>query len=99
MNAFSCCRNCLFDMCVEPNNNEMLCRDVEQYVLVCQERGIAVQNWRERTSCGEHEGALSFQTHKSGFAARRAKDPHPVLPSGPALCSLFIVAHYSLSNS
>ncbi|XP_054838618.1 IgGFc-binding protein-like [Eublepharis macularius] len=42
---------CLYDMCMEADRAAALCRNLEQYMLACQEEGIAVGNWRENTSC------------------------------------------------
>ncbi|TFK00932.1 Zonadhesin [Platysternon megacephalum] len=42
---------CAFDLCVEAENNTVLCRHLEQYALACQENGIALENWRAQTPC------------------------------------------------
>ncbi|EMP27107.1 Zonadhesin [Chelonia mydas] len=42
---------CAFDLCVEAENNAVLCRHLEQYALVCQENGITLENWRAQTPC------------------------------------------------
>ncbi|KAG6931905.1 zonadhesin, partial [Chelydra serpentina] len=42
---------CVFDLCVEAENNAVLCRHLEQYVLTCQENGITLENWRAQTPC------------------------------------------------
>ncbi|XP_043348537.1 zonadhesin-like [Dermochelys coriacea] len=44
-------RGCVFDLCVEAENNAVLCRHLEQYALVCQENGITLENWRAQTPC------------------------------------------------
>ncbi|XP_074819307.1 zonadhesin-like [Natator depressus] len=42
---------CAFDLCVEAENNAVLCRHLEQYALVCHENGITLENWRAQTPC------------------------------------------------
>ncbi|XP_050820724.1 zonadhesin-like [Gopherus flavomarginatus] len=42
---------CVFDLCMEADNNAVLCRHLGQYALACQENGIALENWRAQTPC------------------------------------------------
>ncbi|XP_053165007.1 zonadhesin-like [Hemicordylus capensis] len=44
-------KNCLYDMCVESDRRAVRCRSLEQYALACQEKGVTLADWRERTSC------------------------------------------------
>ncbi|NWI16424.1 ZAN protein, partial [Crypturellus soui] len=43
--------SCLFDMCMEGDDNATLCRSLEQYVLACQEQGVSMEGWRQQTLC------------------------------------------------
>ncbi|GAB0193587.1 IgGFc-binding protein [Grus japonensis] len=44
--------SCLFDMCVEGDNDTTLCRSLEEYVLACQQQGVSMDGWRQQTVCG-----------------------------------------------
>ncbi|XP_010077579.1 PREDICTED: zonadhesin-like, partial [Pterocles gutturalis] len=44
--------SCLFDMCVEGDEDAILCRSLEEYVLACQEQGVPMEGWRQQTVCG-----------------------------------------------
>ncbi|NXE56296.1 ZAN protein, partial [Casuarius casuarius] len=43
--------SCLFDMCIEEDDDATLCRSLEQYVLACQEQGVNMDGWRQQTVC------------------------------------------------
>ncbi|XP_042677073.1 zonadhesin-like [Centrocercus urophasianus] len=43
--------NCVFDMCVEEDAAETLCRHLKEYVLACQEQGVNMEGWRQQTAC------------------------------------------------
>ncbi|XP_074768584.1 IgGFc-binding protein-like [Athene noctua] len=45
-------RSCLFDMCVEGDEDATLCRSLEEYVLACQQQGVSMEGWRQQTVCG-----------------------------------------------
>lgn len=47
-------RSCVFDMCVEEDAAETLCRHLKEYVLACQEQGVDMEGWRQQTACGEY---------------------------------------------
>ncbi|KAG8445086.1 hypothetical protein GDO86_010015 [Hymenochirus boettgeri] len=44
--------NCLFDTCIEFQDTSLLCSNLEQYAVACQENGTMVDGWRESVSCG-----------------------------------------------
>ncbi|KAF1668991.1 Zonadhesin, partial [Aptenodytes patagonicus] len=44
--------SCLFDMCVEGDEDATLCRSLEEYVLACQQEGVSMEGWRKQTVCG-----------------------------------------------
>ncbi|KAF1470826.1 Zonadhesin, partial [Megadyptes antipodes antipodes] len=44
--------SCLFDMCVEGDEDATLCRSLEEYVLACQQEGVNMEGWRKQTVCG-----------------------------------------------
>ncbi|NXY48780.1 ZAN protein, partial [Ceuthmochares aereus] len=44
--------SCLFDMCVEGDEDAILCRSLEEYVLACQQQGVSIEGWRQQTGCG-----------------------------------------------
>ncbi|XP_067285886.1 alpha-tectorin-like [Pseudorasbora parva] len=43
--------NCVFDVCISGNHNDVLCRSVQSYVSACQSVNAVVYPWRELTSC------------------------------------------------
>ncbi|XP_032302492.1 IgGFc-binding protein-like [Coturnix japonica] len=43
--------NCIFDMCVEEDGTDTLCRHLKEYVLACQEQGVNIEGWRQQTGC------------------------------------------------
>ncbi|KAM6127524.1 IgGFc-binding protein-like [Phoenicopterus ruber ruber] len=45
-------RSCLFDMCMEEDQDATLCRSLEEYVLACQQKGVSMEGWRQQTVCG-----------------------------------------------
>uniref|UniRef100_H2ZW79 VWFD domain-containing protein n=1 Tax=Latimeria chalumnae TaxID=7897 RepID=H2ZW79_LATCH len=42
---------CLFDVCAQFNSTELLCSNLEQYALACQEKGVALTHWRKELGC------------------------------------------------
>ncbi|XP_010287407.1 PREDICTED: zonadhesin-like, partial [Phaethon lepturus] len=44
--------SCLFDMCVEGDEDATLCRSLEEYMLACQQQGVSMEGWRQQTVCG-----------------------------------------------
>ncbi|XP_074733517.1 IgGFc-binding protein-like [Strix uralensis] len=44
--------SCLFDMCVEGDEDATLCHSLEEYVLACQQQGVSMEGWRQQTVCG-----------------------------------------------
>lgn len=45
--------NCVFDVCISGNHNDVLCRSVQSYVSACQSVNAMVYPWREPASCGK----------------------------------------------
>ncbi|XP_030071544.1 IgGFc-binding protein [Microcaecilia unicolor] len=45
--------NCIFDLCTDIENTVMLCSNLGQYALDCQEAGITIGDWRENSRCGK----------------------------------------------
>lgn len=45
--------NCVFDVCISGNHNDVLCRSVQSYVSACQSVNAMVYPWRELASCGK----------------------------------------------
>nr|XP_055042506.1 alpha-tectorin-like [Misgurnus anguillicaudatus] len=43
--------DCLFDVCLSGNLNDVLCRAVQSYVSACQSANAAVFKWREDVAC------------------------------------------------
>ncbi|NXQ39069.1 ZAN protein, partial [Catharus fuscescens] len=43
--------SCLFDMCVEGDEADTLCRSLEEYVLACQQQGVSMDGWRQQSEC------------------------------------------------
>ncbi|KAM8953099.1 IgGFc-binding protein-like [Pelodytes ibericus] len=43
--------NCLFDTCAEFRSTELLCINLEQYAIACQENGTIIDGWRELMNC------------------------------------------------
>uniref|UniRef100_UPI00398EC30B zonadhesin, like n=1 Tax=Pristiophorus japonicus TaxID=55135 RepID=UPI00398EC30B len=44
--------NCVFDLCAIYNDTQLLCASFEAYSVSCQEQGVQLDNWRQRTGCG-----------------------------------------------
>ncbi|XP_078064517.1 zonadhesin-like, partial [Mustelus asterias] len=44
--------NCVFDLCAIYNDTQLLCERFEDYALRCQEQGVQLNTWRQRTGCG-----------------------------------------------
>uniref|UniRef100_A0A673IJP0 VWFD domain-containing protein n=1 Tax=Sinocyclocheilus rhinocerous TaxID=307959 RepID=A0A673IJP0_9TELE len=45
--------NCVFDVCISENSNDVLCHSVQAYVSACQSANTVVYPWRENASCGK----------------------------------------------
>lgn len=45
--------NCVFDVCISGNRNDVLCRSIQSYVSACQSVNAMVYPWRELASCGK----------------------------------------------
>ncbi|XP_078265901.1 zonadhesin-like [Rhinoraja longicauda] len=43
--------NCIFSLCSVRNITEVLCINLEQYALHCQEQGVALGEWRKDNRC------------------------------------------------
>ncbi|NXW92949.1 ZAN protein, partial [Alopecoenas beccarii] len=43
--------SCLFDMCEEGDEDAVLCRSLEGYVLDCQQQEVKMDGWRQQTVC------------------------------------------------
>ncbi|XP_077065364.1 alpha-tectorin-like isoform X1 [Siphateles boraxobius] len=43
--------NCVFDVCISGNHNNVLCRSVQSYVSACQSVNTMVYPWRQLASC------------------------------------------------
>ncbi|KAK2530935.1 IgGFc-binding protein-like [Columba livia] len=43
--------SCLFDMCEEGDEDAVLCRSLEAYVLDCQQQEVRMDGWRQQTVC------------------------------------------------
>ncbi|XP_059387418.1 LOW QUALITY PROTEIN: alpha-tectorin-like [Carassius carassius] len=43
--------NCVFDVCISENSNDVLCHSVQAYVSACQSANTVVYPWRESASC------------------------------------------------
>uniref|UniRef100_A0A8C3PPX7 Zonadhesin n=1 Tax=Calidris pygmaea TaxID=425635 RepID=A0A8C3PPX7_9CHAR len=43
--------SCLFDVCVQGDDDATLCRSLEEYVLACQQQGVRMEGWRQHTVC------------------------------------------------
>lgn len=46
--------NCVFDVCISENSNDVLCHSVQAYVSACQSANTVVYPWRESASCGKY---------------------------------------------
>ncbi|XP_077146435.1 IgGFc-binding protein-like isoform X6 [Ranitomeya variabilis] len=44
--------DCIFDTCAEFQSKELLCNNLEQYAIACQQNETIVDGWRQATSCG-----------------------------------------------
>ncbi|XP_067879876.1 zonadhesin, like [Heterodontus francisci] len=44
--------SCVFDLCAIYNDTGLLCDSFEAYSVRCQEQGVRLDNWRQRTGCG-----------------------------------------------
>lgn len=45
--------DCVFDVCLSGNRNDVLCRSIQTYASACQSNNAVIYPWRESTSCGE----------------------------------------------
>ncbi len=46
--------NCVFDVCISENSNDVLCHSVQAYMSACQSANAVVYPWRENASCGKY---------------------------------------------
>ncbi|XP_072349292.1 zonadhesin-like [Scyliorhinus torazame] len=69
--------NCVFDLCAIYNNTQLLCDNLEAYSQSCQDRGVRLDNWRQRTGC---EPACWFHPPPPATS--------PEVPVSYALCSV-----------
>nr|XP_028596464.1 IgGFc-binding protein-like [Podarcis muralis] len=44
--------NCVYDLCLNDGLKELLCDALNTYAVACQEKGVAISDWRTRTGCG-----------------------------------------------
>ncbi|TRY83024.1 hypothetical protein DNTS_007642 [Danionella cerebrum] len=44
--------DCVFDVCLSGNRNEVLCRSIQTYASACQSSYAVIYPWRESASCG-----------------------------------------------
>ncbi|XP_060137932.1 zonadhesin [Zootoca vivipara] len=45
--------NCVYDLCALFGDTELLCQDYDAYAKLCQEEGVTLGPWREKTGCGK----------------------------------------------
>ncbi|KAF7242404.1 IgGFc-binding protein, partial [Varanus komodoensis] len=45
--------DCVDGMCANSGDNQVLCRLVETYARACKEQGIAIDEWKEMSGCGQ----------------------------------------------
>ncbi|XP_033026094.1 zonadhesin [Lacerta agilis] len=43
--------NCVYDLCALFNDTELLCQDYDAYAKLCQEEGVTLGSWRQKTGC------------------------------------------------
>nr|XP_033814887.1 IgGFc-binding protein-like [Geotrypetes seraphini] len=43
--------NCIFDLCADFESTALLCSNLGQYALACQEAGITLGDWRKNSRC------------------------------------------------
>uniref|UniRef100_A0A8C8S5Q3 IgGFc-binding protein n=1 Tax=Pelusios castaneus TaxID=367368 RepID=A0A8C8S5Q3_9SAUR len=43
--------NCLYDLCLGNGDTKILCQSIHSYVVACQEAGVTIQPWRNRSFC------------------------------------------------
>ena len=48
--------DCVFDVCLSGDRNEVLCRAMEAYVSACQEKNVIVSPWRQTSPCRKSLG-------------------------------------------
>uniref|UniRef100_A0A9J8A354 VWFD domain-containing protein n=1 Tax=Cyprinus carpio carpio TaxID=630221 RepID=A0A9J8A354_CYPCA len=53
--------NCVFDVCISENSNDVLCHSVQAYVSACQSANTVVYPWREIASCGNTGNSLIYE--------------------------------------
>lgn len=54
--------NCVFDVCISENSNDVLCHSVQAYVSACQSANTVVYPWREIASCGKYVKYVKIPT-------------------------------------
>lgn len=52
--------DCVFDVCLSGNRNDVLCRSIQTYVSACQSNNAIIYPWRESASCGEGDNFWLF---------------------------------------
>ncbi|XP_077772904.1 zonadhesin [Podarcis muralis] len=43
--------NCVYDLCALMGDTELLCQDYDAYAKLCQEEGVTLGAWRQKTGC------------------------------------------------
>ncbi|XP_050786523.1 IgGFc-binding protein-like isoform X2 [Gopherus flavomarginatus] len=43
--------NCLYDLCLDNGDSQVLCQSIHSYVTACQEAGASIQPWRNASFC------------------------------------------------
>ncbi len=56
-------RDCVYDVCMDNDNQTMLCHSIAAYMLDCQDFGVKVQNWRSASFCRESTHLYYFIVH------------------------------------
>lgn len=76
-------------MCALFNDTELLCQDFEAYAQLCQEEGVDLGLWRQKTGCSEYPGphrGFGVDTTGSSCAASHGLPwPAPHLPKHAGL--------------
>lgn len=85
----------MYDLCALLDDVQLLCQDYEAYTQLCQEEGVALGPWREKTGCGEEipVGApdpIGLGGHNSNplFLPRKPMRLHTESTVGLPLCFL-----------
>ncbi|XP_067306883.1 IgGFc-binding protein [Pseudorasbora parva] len=78
--------NCVFDMCIMDGDRAMLCQNLQDYAIICQQAGIQVMPWRNSSFCPADCSANSHYVQCSNNCVNTCASLSGSVNSCPNIC-------------